>query len=202
MLAILPQIEQSDVYNSHNFSLAAWEPANATSVSRRIEVYTCPSDRLAEGMYRFDWVRGPVEMAYTSYAGNLGTDYLLDYFDYGPTLQPDGVLFRASNVHTQDITDGTAQTLLVGERVHREDLLRPVWAFGVTGKVVADAGTQSTNANGNGSTLFGFGAEHPRAGHFLMADGSVGLIGNDIAMDLFRALGTRSGGEERVARPF
>jgi hypothetical protein len=201
MLAILPQMEQSDVYNAHNFSRAAWELDNATTVARRIEAYLCPSDRLADDLYRFTWVGGPAEMAYTSYAGNLGTNYLIDYYDYGPTTQPDGVLFRASHVQVRDITDGTAQTLLAGERVHPEELLRPVWAFGMTGKVVADSGTPMVGPSDEPG-IFGFGSHHAHGGHFLMADGSVGLVSHSVSLDLFRALGTRGGREEGTQRPF
>jgi prepilin-type processing-associated H-X9-DG protein len=200
MLAILPELEQSQLYNSLNLNLAAWEPENATVVRQRIEVYTCPSQPDPGDLFRINYLNGPIAMTYSSYVGNLGSNFILDYYDYGPQQQPDGVLFRQSSVRTAQIEDGTSHTLAAGERVHPDRLLHPVWSFGVTGKVVGDSSEKIKPPDAPGAS-WGFSSFHTGGAQFLMADGSVGLLTSEIDYDLFRGLSTRAG-HEAVERPF
>jgi hypothetical protein len=194
MLAILPEIDQQSLYNALNHDLAGWHPANATVARQSLEVYLCPSAPRANELFPID-VNGPVLMAYSNYVGNLGSDYLLDYMDLGKGMQPDGVLFRDSNVRLRDIEDGTSHTLMAGEREHPDYLLHPVWALGATGKVVAytSLGIQRT---GEPKLHWGFTAHHVTGAHFLMADGSVRLIGSNADRTLLLGLSTRMGHED------
>ncbi|HJZ55356.1 MAG TPA: DUF1559 domain-containing protein, partial [Gemmataceae bacterium] len=62
-------------------------------------------------------------VAPASYAGNYGVSE--------PGVDGEGVFFRNSQVKIADITDGTSQTLLAGERSYR--YAETVWAGAVTG---------------------------------------------------------------------
>ncbi|MBI3467071.1 MAG: DUF1559 domain-containing protein [Planctomycetes bacterium] len=201
MLAILPEIERGQLYNAYNSDLAAWESCNKTVVEKLVEVYLCPSEPRPDRPFAILMSGVQVEMAYSSYVGNLGSNYIVDYYDYGPNMQPDGLLFRHSRVKMRDIGDGTSQTLMAGERVHPDELLRPAWAFGVTGKVVGDTSTEILQPN-DWQVAWGFSSYHSPGAHFVMADGSVGMISRQVDSNVFRGLSTRAGNEGGVERPF
>ncbi len=201
MLAILPEIEHAHMYNAYNFDLAAWDDSNQTVVERLVDVYLCPSQPRPTQTFVINMAGTRLEMAYASYVGNLGSNFIYDYYDYGPGQQPDGILFRHSSVRTQDISDGTSHTLMAGERVHPDSLLRPAWAFGVTGKVVGDSSSKITTFD-DWQVAWGFSSYHSAGSQFLMADGSVGMLSREIGYDLFRGLSTRAGAEADVQRPF
>jgi len=194
MLAILPQIEQAPLFDAYNFNLAAWDKCNQTVVERLVESYLCPSEPPPDQAFVVTMAGERLEMAYASYVGNLGSDYIVDYFDYGPAQQPDGVLFRRSSVRAGDITDGTSHTLMVGERVHPDPLLRPVWAFGATGKVVGDTSSEILTPS-DWRVSWGFSSYHTSGAQFVMADGSVTTLSRSLDLQLFRSLSTRAGAE-------
>jgi prepilin-type N-terminal cleavage/methylation domain-containing protein/prepilin-type processing-associated H-X9-DG protein len=100
-------------------------PAVGTSVG----LYLCPSDqRSLLATYMALWgpgqSYGQYTIAFTSYAGNAGTPG--DFSD----PYPQGVLFPQSHVRLTDVTDGTSQTILVGERPPDSDLELGWWFAG------------------------------------------------------------------------
>ena len=194
MLAILPQIENEHVYQSHNFQLPVFQPANSTSAGTIVGLYLCPDDRRTSDRFISTLSGTPVSMAYASYVGNLGSNFIVDSLDWGVGVQPDGVLYRQSTVRPEDIIDGTSHTLMAGERQLVDPLMRPVWAFGFTGKVVGDVSTGILDATDE-RVHWGFSSYHPAGAHFLMADGSVRMLGREIDSSLFGALATRGGQE-------
>ena len=201
MLAILPEIEQGELYNSWNTILPSYDHANMTVVSTRVQVYLCPSHSVPREPYRTSFMGQDTQWAYASYVGSLGSNFIVDYQDWGPTIQPDGVLYRHSRVRPSDITDGTSLTLMAGERAHPDPLLHPMWGFGFTGKTVGDASVEIQRPDG-WAVHWGFSSFHPGGSHFLMADGSAGMLSRDIEQSVFRAMSTRAGNEPEVGRPF
>jgi prepilin-type N-terminal cleavage/methylation domain-containing protein len=198
LISILPQMEQTPLYNALNYDLPAWDAANETVVTQRLDVYLCPSDT-AHGEFVVPWLGRDLRMTYSNYVGSLGTNFILDYYDYGSSFLPDGVLFRRSNVRFKDIVDGTTHTLLAGERVNNDPLCRPVWGFGATSFVTADS--SHGISWGEHERLWGFSSQHNAGAHFVMCDGSAGLFTRDIDTALFLGLSTRDGQEEHVASP-
>ena len=201
MLAILPKVEQSQLYNTWNTKLPAYDSANETVVSANVEVYLCPSHIVPGEPYRTTFLGQTTSWAYASYVGNLGSNFIVDYQDWGPAAQPDGVLYRQSKVRPADISDGTSLTLMAGERVHRDMLLSPLWGFGYTGRVVGDASAEIQKPN-DWKVHWSFSSFHPGGAHFLMADGSVGMLSLDTDTAIFRGLSTRAGLEAEIERPF
>jgi prepilin-type N-terminal cleavage/methylation domain-containing protein len=200
LMAILPAIEQGPIFNSINMVEPAWAPENATVVRQRLELYLCPSDPTNTGQFRMNWLGTDLTLAYSNYVGNLGRDFILDYYDYGTSLQPDGVLYRRSNTRMRDLSDGSSMTLLAGERVNNDPLCRPMWAFGATSVVTAD----SSHGISEGEHLYfwGFSSRHAMGAHFVMCDGSAGFINRRIDLNVFMNLSTRNGGETDVHAPF
>jgi prepilin-type N-terminal cleavage/methylation domain-containing protein len=200
LLAILPEIEQSPLYNTLNVNVPAWDTANTSVVQQKIELYLCPSDPDNFGQFRMNWLGVDLTLTYSNYVGNLGRDFILDYYDYGTAFQPDGVLYRRSNTRMRDIIDGTSLTLLAGERVNDDPLCRPMWGFGATSVVTADS--SHGVSSGEHANFWGFSSRHPQVAHFVMCDGSAGPISKEIDRNVFMNLSTRSQGETDVFSPF
>jgi prepilin-type N-terminal cleavage/methylation domain-containing protein/prepilin-type processing-associated H-X9-DG protein len=118
---LLPYLEQGSLYE-------LWKRPGADRVALAATVLAslvCPSDILPDN---------PVEnkvsgrhYGLTSYGGNGGTR---SFHPESPELKTDGVFFEVGlysrparyqkAVRISDITDGTSQTLLFGERTHRD----------------------------------------------------------------------------------
>jgi Protein of unknown function (DUF1559) len=145
-----------------------------------------------------------------SYAGNYGRDMkIATYPDTG-----NGMLMRNQAYGIRDITDGSSETFIVGER--GAILPRTPWAGDINnGVIVITPGSpsQSTrtktapvetlaraDTNGGTSTdLFfdpdDFYSPHPAGIHFLRCDGSVMFIKSGISASVYGALFSRNLGE-------
>ena len=209
---ILSQIEQVPLAATTNFSLPVESAANQTTRRTSVGIYNCPSDR-DFGLYMVDRDgRQPLEVFHTnSYAACFGAGLEIDDFpDRG-----DGLFRRNLVVRHAEILDGTGNTIAVGER--GACLVKTPWAGAPNGGISlysddAPAGIPDYQSIGHGGELVvahagdvGFNAQgtspddfyspHPDGGHFLFADGSVRFVASTIALNVYRALCTRAGGE-------
>jgi len=123
---ILPQVEQSAAYNAINFAFPAGGLTNSTALITRVNSYICPSD-FRQIPYTMPNPPGQSNNAYSqsSYAGSAGT---LDIFRWyygctagsgyagaGVEILANGAFSKLSAFRISDITDGTSNTLFVGE---------------------------------------------------------------------------------------
>jgi prepilin-type processing-associated H-X9-DG protein len=111
---ILPHMEMRNVYNHFNFSQSLYQSVNDTTRGHLVRSFLCPSDNGPN--------RNATGAAATSYAGN--------HHDREAPIAADnnGVLFLNSFVRYEDISDGTSQTIFLGEK--RNDGLDLGWASG------------------------------------------------------------------------
>jgi prepilin-type processing-associated H-X9-DG protein len=187
-----------------------WHDPPHRGLSTVVPLYTCPADsRVAAPQ------RGPdgILAAYCSYLGVAGS-----------LRGADGVLPDGYAVRIADITDGTSQTVMVGERPPSARLDSGWWycshgSFTIGGRVVAgfyahnlilNAETLSTYdchaPQPEGRFLFGpgridnqcdmyhFWSLHPGGASFAFADGSVRFLSYS-ARSVLRQLASRNGGE-------
>src|SRR5262249_6832513 len=110
---LLPHVEQDPVYRQIDFSRDITDPVHASVRVTSLKVFLCPADS----------PRGPTFAVVNDAGGTLPTVAFANYVGVGGTYEvtgfPDtgnGALFRNSRVRFTDITDGTSNTLFVGER--------------------------------------------------------------------------------------
>ena len=205
MARILPFIEQDAVWREAETAYAIapfFEDAPHSALARVIPIYICPSD--GRVFYPADF--GKFKVGLCSYLGLEGTDQ----------DSHDGVLYLDSQVRMTDITDGTSNTLMVGERPPSAGLNLGWWYAGWgqskdgSGDNVLGARELYVGGIGSGCMsgpyhfvpgkfsnqcdAFHFWSPHSGGAEFLFADGSVHFVGysNDPIMP---ALATRAGGE-------
>ena len=200
---ILPFLEQQNLYRRIDFRQGAHAPANSTVLATRLKVFTCVSD----------WRPGP--MAYMGCHHDVEAPIDVDNH---------GVLFLNSHVSHDDISDGIAQTFLLGESRHG---ISSGWAVGDrstlrnTGHPInapdtlvvkqpaglwypygqpgpPEPGAVETSVQGGLLPLTfvgGFSSWHSTGANFLFCDGSTRFIKQTIDERIYRRLGNRCDGE-------
>jgi prepilin-type processing-associated H-X9-DG protein len=109
-------------------------------------------------------------------------------------------------VSIASITDGTSNTLSVGESLPAQRADNNVWTFsGVTNGTTVPINQYSGKANSSFGTAdwasrtaysnTGFKSHHSGGANFLFADGSVHFLKQSISMITYCSLGSRNGGE-------
>jgi prepilin-type processing-associated H-X9-DG protein len=202
---ILPYLEQEALFQAaalahqtdpdYNGSPAHY-PVSQTIVS----VFLCPSEGRRIGGHAYNY-------ALKSYLGIAGTD----------DRSNDGVFHPALDVRFTDITDGTSNTVMIGERPPGPDGLRGAW-YARWGSAVCPL-SQIQSASGfemppaeasncipafqalapgrpdNMCDVAQLWSLHRGGAHFAFADGSVRFLTYG-ASSILPALATRAGGEE------
>jgi prepilin-type processing-associated H-X9-DG protein len=196
-LQILPYIEQGNIYRRYDFRRGVYDGANTTALEVRPGLFVCP---LSGGF----------------------TDYVGCHHDVEAPIDVDnhGVLFLNSHVGYDDITDGPACTILLGEvrggatlswasgtrgtlRNTGTRINMPEPTFPAASKPFASAGQASDELEGvSGDESFiplyfvgGFSSKHGFGANFLFCDGSVHFLNEGIDQRVFRHLGHRADGE-------
>ncbi len=216
-IAILPYMEQAELYNACNHALETNAGANATVRMRPVEAYLCPTDTgrdvLFEPRLGVLYARGNYGASWGT--GSWGTD---DWSD----AKYRGVLSQNVGLRISDITDGTAQTVAVTELRIQPSVRdnRGVWAFHAPGSASLglDCDWKCQGVNGESKSDFipycdplpeglecgsendansnaGPRSRHPGGVHALFCDGSVRFVSSTINQELLNALFTSQHGE-------
>jgi prepilin-type N-terminal cleavage/methylation domain-containing protein/prepilin-type processing-associated H-X9-DG protein len=234
---LLPYFEQDNLHKKWDYydNRNNVGGTNATS-AQVIKILLCPSDPLPQPVVQLTatnsltppWSWGVYGMS--SYGGNAGKRSV--QAGVAPTftgMTRDGIFYIDSCVRLADIIDGSSNTLLFGERYHRDpqyDLQHNLFWPGTSAMAqwgrwayVANAGamgnvTLSTAAPINYQMAPGgdfvtvenrvcaFGSGHPGGANFAFADGSVHFLSERIPLATLQALSTCAGGEVVSAGDF
>ena len=126
---VLPFLELSTVFNHFDFTKGVYDPRNLAPQQRSIAMFVCPSQS-SWGVLQS--MRQP-----SCYAGvHSGVSEPID-------VDQDGLLFLNSSVGYDDIPDGSAYTVVVGERIaDKTDVWG--WASG-TRDTLRNSGTSPNN---------------------------------------------------------
>jgi prepilin-type N-terminal cleavage/methylation domain-containing protein/prepilin-type processing-associated H-X9-DG protein len=221
---ILPYMDQQALWANRDDTVV---------VSALLPTYFCPTRRrptkLKGGYWATTWLPN-VYHAQGDYAGNAGTSPKGgdDWSCYGDG-SVDGVVVMAGSaqITPAKITDGTSNTLLLGEkRINRSYCTtqqQPADNDGYVGGFQDDvvrwggySAAQTTNIPGlipqpdwtgpivTRDTLrpanFQFGSSHPSGTQFVFCDGSVIMVPYNVDADVFRRLSSRKDGQPAVNR--
>lgn len=184
-VAILPFIEQYNLYRRFDIDAGAYAAANQPVISRTVPTLVCPSNPPAEKS-------GEPKMSH--YAG-------CHHHNESPIDGDNqGILFLNSNTRFRDITDGSSQTILLGEILGNRNGLS--WASGTRATLRNTSGFEDHQAFINNATpnhpplhVGRFGSFHHGGASFNMADGATVFLSERIDSTLFSQLGHRADGE-------
>jgi prepilin-type processing-associated H-X9-DG protein len=106
---------------------------------------------------------------------------------------------RASGVEIKDVLDGTSNTLFVGETIRRRDSSEneyaTVFQWMDPWSMISTVNGINTPGYGTGYANQSFASSHEGGAHFLLVDGSVRFISENVSLWTFTWLGTKAGGE-------
>jgi prepilin-type N-terminal cleavage/methylation domain-containing protein/prepilin-type processing-associated H-X9-DG protein len=212
---ILDDLEQKPLYDAVNFGLQITHPASRTARTATLASFLCPSDPIGARPVSLADASGNVlvsDLAPGQYVASAGQWEIEEF-----PARNNGLFYRNSRVGLRDITDGSSQTLMVGERSRNlADATRvgvvpfarvctnPSWRvqdcetacvmiLGHTGPSPNQQWVDVPNYKGAGAD--DFWSLHPGGCNFAFADGSVRFVKETINPHVFSFLSTRSGGE-------
>jgi prepilin-type N-terminal cleavage/methylation domain-containing protein/prepilin-type processing-associated H-X9-DG protein len=207
---LLPDLEQNNLGLTINSVLDITHSANAAPRVKPLPVFLCPSDSPSSPTFTVTNAGGSTltTVAFANYVGMSGT--------FEVTAFPDtnnGVLYRNSRIRITDITDGSSNTLLVGERCSRRSP-QTTWVGAITQGINPPINPAYDNEGPGTFCLTNTGpavdgrvpnnpldhvedttSNHSQGVNFLLGDGSVRSLQNTISPSTWAALGTRTGGE-------
>jgi hypothetical protein len=221
---LLPFMEEKELYTKvFNRKLPIDDAANQLGRETTLSIFTCPSDgtnplvALHEGEghehshheehedeehedeehehedEHEEEHEGPflMNVARSNYVGVFGTGEVHGDPDHG-----DGVFYLNSRTRFRDIKDGLSKTIFVGERSSK--LGGSVWV-GVVHEAEANmervVGSADHPPNDPHGHFDDFSSHHPNGAHFVLGDGAVLLLTNEVDEVVYQALATRKGGE-------
>jgi len=210
-IELQPLYDQLDPGNRTLMDLLANSPADHPLLQQYLAIYACPSDikqATLDRNSRHFYGRGNtarIEVGKTNYVGSLG------FFDKpwrsGWPFMNNGVLFGNSTIRPAEVFDGTSHTFLAGERDMRcyaaswPGVRNPPgpcnWGiYHNLGRVSfklnspydpeyhKSRGTWGSPTNGFcDCCVEGFSSRHPDGANFVMCDGSVHFVSDDIHYD-------------------
>ena len=218
---ILPFVEQTQVYDMIDFKVGGhyyYESQNGclnqAAAATRIPVFECPSDPQAGELVAcssaFQTGSDPDEDLPLSNMAGIADSYehTCDGTYAIHFRLADGVMANLGACKARDISDGTGNTLMIGEVTGggRGSFKGHFWVT----RAIMDTGD---GINGPTTLTGGLPAEdysrsdvgpssyHPGGCHFLLADGSVHFLAENIAYETLAALATR-GGAETISEAF
>ncbi|WP_417384047.1 DUF1559 domain-containing protein [Gimesia sp.] len=217
---LLPFLDQAPLYNQLNLNLDCTVSPNIGLATSAIPIFRCPSDT-NQGVFTVTDGSNNYSLSSANYAGIYGYGSLTDK-PGSPTDK--GILYRNSNIKIRDITDGPSNTIVVGERSHQHQFVGAAsviqadttW-YAAVPNVTRPAGmSMASMTEGPASLILGhvgqggmmqmhhppnttnhianFSSKHEGGAHFLLGDGAVRFLSENMNYDTFRHLGTINDG--------
>ena len=220
---ILPHIELNSIYDEVDWDLADYSKHKYIAAKYEIGAFLCPSagDETHRGVWNSSLVDGKKAFTqhYNGVAGPVGENVegggIYEWvssagFDSACGGSSDrrgfasqGVLYTDSAVKVRDITDGTSNTLAVGERFMGETS----WVAGISNRLSWPCDTAAyknlefaLNSCFEGSCAYmgnsrSFSSRHPGGVQFGLCDGSARFIAESTDLSILKAAASRNGNE-------
>jgi prepilin-type N-terminal cleavage/methylation domain-containing protein/prepilin-type processing-associated H-X9-DG protein len=208
---IFPFFEQDNLKKSLNLTQREYANCNGpNSVGAQVvKILLCPTDPVKK-VTTYTSGGTTYYFGQNSYLANGGTR---SWYVSSQTI--DGMFWINSSVRMAEVTDGTSNTLLFGERYHKDKAYPYMdtlggWAWAnynagqdyigstpVPVNFTLPVGSTPTQAQKD-NRVCAFGSGHPGGANFAMVDGSVHfltLTGNGNGLVMLQQLSTRASGE-------
>ena len=217
---ILPNMELSALHGSIDFKLPITSPVNQSARSTKVPAYQCPSDTWNEPVTAWPNSLGIKDLAPSSYIGCLGGGNPANAPRYTALYEEtpfNGMFHRNQPIKHASITDGTSNTIGLGERA---SMFAPNGWAGVipnaqtvfseriaqsrgqtVGQTARPAITMATvhvrsgGPNAPTGSPGGFWSPHSGGCLFLLMDGSTHTIATNVDMQIYRAMAGRNDGQ-------
>ena len=217
---ILPNMELSALHGSIDFKLPITSPVNQSARSTKVPAYQCPSDTWNEPVTAWPNSLGIKDLAPSSYIGCLGGGNPANAPRYTALYEEtpfNGMFHRNQPIKHASITDGTSNTIGLGERA---SMFAPNGWAGVipnaqtvfseriaqsrgqtVGQTARPAITMATvhvrsgGPNAPTGSPGGFWSPHSGGCLFLLMDGSTHTIATTVDMQIYRAMAGRNDGQ-------
>jgi hypothetical protein len=213
---IFPFIEQRTLWDQiqgmwTNTTAGADGMSNAQILQVKLPAYQCPSspdstETWADGTnitarYRASYVAVTTGRVGWTYSAAGENNHYMD--DAIPSNARWNGPFAAQNqaYRFADITDGSSNTLFVGERYRNNISIRNYIYIGTPisqnqhSRFSGSTGIQLNSLDTSHTGYAGFHSAHPGGAQFLAVDGSTHFISENINRNVYSALGSRNGGE-------
>ncbi len=194
---ILPFIDQTPLHGQMNFNVPFQTTGNQmatpnSNVIRPLAIYQCPSNILTSSNELLNSYFGVMGGSATPNCGNSGCSPANERAHYVT-----GMLFAGSRMQPRDVLDGMSNVFLVGESRYataawgasakQDSCTFPINLAGAQDQInlFPNAGIHSTR---------GFSSFHPGGCFFLLSDGSVHFVSQNIDLATYRQLGHRDDG--------
>ncbi|MES2793656.1 MAG: DUF1559 domain-containing protein [Planctomycetota bacterium] len=211
---MLPHLDQANLYNKMNVSATFNVAPNFGTASLTVlPVFLCPTNPITEGV---NWTGATNpngtdpnnDSARTHYVpisdsgtGRNGTSSLVK-------MNGNGLIYHDSKVRIGDVTDGTSNTLAFCEVISQGpgkydccswlaygDGIGTVNGINAPFRSSTTGGPPFTHDMYNGNSFSGPASYHVGGCHFLLADGAVRFISQNLNQGVLTGLATRAGGE-------
>jgi prepilin-type N-terminal cleavage/methylation domain-containing protein/prepilin-type processing-associated H-X9-DG protein len=225
---MLPFVEQAGIYDGimknlagHNYGFNDLNGGNAILEKTIVAADQCPSAApLKLTLCCSAWPQPHNDVAETDYC-NIATHEIFDTSANYKAMRRkgSGCMFRGSHVRMADITDGTSQTFLLGERVpfpptdpeFKTSTFSQATEYGMSWAGSNGVTTYYGINNGNGdcntgpaecSDGSGVFSRHAGGANFTFADAHVAFLGQTINQAVLKALTTRGPGTDYANLPY
>jgi len=219
LVLLLPMLEEGALYATYDFDASIAAPANLPTTTGAIPTYLCPSMQRPSNPVGGGTPFGPGSYLISTRTQEPRTgcdpeqpDSLMDGAFFCPEEEPERY-----GLGLENITDGTSNTLLMGEINYAFERQMPLptvdnnggaygfaWAQGywamAWGHMALRDGLKVDLYNNHEDWVppdvrRTFRSDHPGGVNFAVLDGSVRWLGDDSEADVRGALVTRAGGE-------
>jgi len=207
---LLPYLDQAPLYQQLNFGQPVSHADNNELFTTILTVFRCPSD---SGPERWDLAQegspGTIlksQLPTANYVGVFGTTEIhnCESLTPGQICRSNGTFSHNSVIRMSDFIDGSSNTIVVGERATNQMVPAgatahlSTWVGVIPGgeetfeRILGSADHVPNHPNGH---IEDFSSNHTGGAQFILGDGSVRFISENIDANLYRGLATRQGGE-------
>ncbi len=202
LVGLFLKLEQDNLYNMVNFQLPTNAADNTTAVRFTVDALLCPSNKRQAPPASATGKVVTSRFGFSDYRGNMAAggipncpnDTITD-----PTqcvAYDNGMTFMNSTVSLADVTDGSSNTVLLGESIIGTWAEAPSCCVRTDMNRYINKPFRSTDANGKAINNYNYWmSKHPGMVNFGKCDGSVSSVTNTINRLVLVKMMTRNGGE-------